>query len=188
MWSNLFASLAAKVTSADGDFGPEGVNIERNYIGSYTDRIMFVAVKPSSSTATITTAAVAAAASPDQVSGQVVGCLCVKRGTVEDIGVVVPESETVYSVNRVSVDATARKLKIGTKLMIAAEEWARARGATKIHLTTANEIASKFYVKLNYQKIDFWGVVHEKYIRSREESATSNVTESAVEGEGGGSD
>ena len=65
-------------------------------------------------------------------------------------------------VNRVSVDASARNLGVGSKLMMAAEGWAREKGATRMHLVTGNEVASKFYIKLNYKTVGFMGMVHEK--------------------------
>ncbi len=154
----LFANLAAHVTSPEGDFGPDGVHIEKNYMKG--DRIMFVAELRS-------TVADGVPLSNDTLKGgstdgAILGCCCVFRGTSDNVNDVAPDSETVFSVSRVSVDKTARNRKVGTKLMTAAEDWARSKGATKMHLVTGNPIASIFYQRLNYKTVGFMGAVHEK--------------------------
>ena len=162
IFRSAFAGMARKMTSPDGDFGVDGENIERNYFADHSDRIMMVAVLTTTADSPSGESGGNSASVTVSVSGRVVGCLCVKRGTSESLSEIAHESETVFTVNRVSVDASARNLKVGTKLMNEAEKWAKARGATKMSLHTGNPIASKFYVKLNYEKIGFFGVLHEK--------------------------
>jgi ribosomal protein S18 acetylase RimI-like enzyme len=154
----LFANLAAHVTSLEGDFGPDGVNIEKNYMKG--DRIMFVAELRSAVAAQVPLSNDTLNSS--STDGAILGCCCVYRGTSDNVNDVAPDSETVFSVSRVSVDQTARGRKVGTKLMTSAEEWARSKGATKMHLVTGNPIASTFYQRLNYKTVGFMGMVHEK--------------------------
>ena len=54
------------------------------------------------------------------------------------------------TVSKVSVDARKRGLRIGAKLMAAAEACARSWGCARVELTTANQHAVEFYLRLGY--------------------------------------
>ena len=148
LWRLLMEKLADHATSPNGDMGPDGANLDRfwgsNGEGERDDRAIYIAE------------------SRDRVTGvvAVVGVCCVKRG--EDEKDIPPAGYPVFSIWRMSVDERVRGTKIGTRLMSAAEDWARGKGGGKMTLITGNSIASKFYRSIGYKTINFWKLRHEK--------------------------
>lgn len=109
--------------------------------------------------------------------GNVVGCALVLLGSEAEIsagssssssggecsGDDAPENRHVVSsstatVSKVSVDSRKRGMRIGAKLMEEAEACARSWGCTRVELTTANQHAVKFYLRIGYT------VAHEKRV------------------------
>jgi GNAT superfamily N-acetyltransferase len=117
--------LERDATSAGGDVGPDGANLAAHWF-SQDGREMLVATL---------------VGSEDDV---VVGCCGVIRGADERKPA--PDGSDVCSVWRVSVAESARRRGVGTALMGAAEDWARARGACRMRLVTGNPVAATFYV------------------------------------------
>ena len=143
--------LASHATSEDGDFGPNGKNLEKHWTKSETgDRAMFVAELTYL----------------DSTSGlpatKVVGCCAVKRGLKESE--ISPPECTDYSVFRLSVDEECRGMGVAKKLMDTVEDWAKKNGALKISLNTGNAVAAKFYAKNGYQSIGWLGGTFEKIL------------------------
>jgi len=74
------------------------------------------------------------------------------------------EDYSLFSIWKLSVASSGRRLGIGLKLMNAAEMWAREQDASKkIRLYTANPVAASFYTseKLGYtetKKTDHYGI------------------------------
>ena len=80
------------------------------------------------------------------------------------------EDYSLFSIWKLSVASSGRRLGIGEKLMNAAEEWVKQQeGSKKIRLYTGNPVAAKFYTsdKLGFteiEKTDHYGI-YEKEIR-----------------------
>jgi GNAT superfamily N-acetyltransferase len=122
--------LERSATAADGDVGPDGANLPARWC-SRDGREMLVATL-----------------GPEDV---VVGCCGVIRGTDEKMPA--PDGYDVCSVWRVSVVESARRRGVGTALMGAAEDWARARGAGRMRLVTGNPVAATFYAdRMRYER------------------------------------
>lgn len=141
-------NLAASATAPDGDMGPDGCNLHKEW---------GVAIGANETQATVVDRALFVA---ENEEGEVVGLCCVKRGIGDkDIPAV---DFPVFSIWRMSVSEKARRLKVGSRLMSACEDWAVARGGNKMTLVTGNSFASSFYKNIGYATINFWGIRHEK--------------------------
>lgn len=93
--------------------------------------------------------------------GGVAGCALVLLGSEAEIaagsagGSESPENRHIArssaaTVSKVSVDSRKRGMRIGAKLMEAAEACARSWGCDRVELTTANQHAVAFYLRLGY--------------------------------------
>jgi len=132
-WKDMFDEYAAKATSEDGDMGPDGTNLEKQWCLDKTNRVMLVAEKISPE-------------SPPQL----VGCCGVIRGT-DSSPKEIDEKETTFSIWKMSVDEKCQGKGVGGKLMKEAEKWTKANGGIKLRAVTTNPIASKFYQKHGYE-------------------------------------
>lgn len=140
MMSYAMHNLALKACSADGDIGPDGINLLENWANK-SDRVMFVAVN----------------------DGVVIGVCGAKRGIDEKS--IASEDCDVFSAMRLSVDEKARRKGVATALMQAVENWAKERHGQKMVLYCGNPVASKLYCeRMGYIKIGFSGVQHEKML------------------------
>ena len=145
LWRRLMMNLANQATSIDGDMGPNGINLNKvwgNNNNENDDRIMFVAERN------------------DGITNEIIGVCCIKRGEHEND--IPPTGYPIYSIWRMSVDDRVRRCKVGSLLMLKAEEWAKSKGGKKITLMTGNSMASKFYQSLGYKTIGIWKIRHEK--------------------------
>ena len=128
----MMNSLSIDVTSNDGDYGINGINIMKTWSNTYNeDRIIYVAT----------------------CNGIICGSCCVKRGAGENI--IASKNCTDYYIYRLSIDENKQKLGIGLKIMNSIEDWSIKNGAKKMCLYTINSIAAKFYMKLGYDYITF---------------------------------
>jgi ribosomal protein S18 acetylase RimI-like enzyme len=95
---------------------------------------------------------------------EIVGCIAVRTGTSESSSENgdnddndSSSSTTSASVYRLSVSTTHRHCGIGSKLMAAAESWARDQaGKSEMVLVTGNPVAQKFYTTLGYQRVPWY--------------------------------
>ena len=136
-WKECFAQYAAKAMSRNGDMGPEGENLSRNWCGDQNNRRMIVAEYASGNGLPL-----------------LIGCCGVTRGTdpsVKDVG----ENETTFSIWKMSVDQYYAGLGVGKMLMGVAEVWAKGCGCVKLRMITANPIASSFYQRRGYEWIEW---------------------------------
>ena len=79
-WKDVFDKYAAKATSGDGDMGPDGSNLEKQWCLDETNRIMLIAEK----------------ISPESLP-QIVGCCGVIRGT-DSSPKQIDKKETTFSI------------------------------------------------------------------------------------------
>jgi len=84
--------------------------------------------------------------------GRIVGCVAVAAHHTlhKERAAGVPARPGEASVWRLSVDPSARRLRIGRRLMDAAEAWAAAHGATAVTLVTGNVASKQFYRRIGY--------------------------------------
>ena len=136
-WKDVFEKYAAKATSEDGDMGPNGSNLEKQWCLDKNNRCMLVAELVSSE-------------SPSKL----VGCCGIIRGT-DSNPKVINDQETTFSIWKMSVDERCQGRGVGGKLMREAEKWAKEKGSLKLRMITTNPIASKFYQKHGYEWTDW---------------------------------
>ena len=123
----LFHSLIKENYSENGCFGPEGRNITANW--GKTDRCMYVAC----------------------IDEEIVGLCGVKIGKEEDSVAEGTEELKVASIWRLSVDSRHRRKGIGEQLLSQCENWARDKKCETMTLVTGNQIAHKFYLKVQFE-------------------------------------
>lgn len=151
--AEYITNLAARVAlSPHGDIGPRGSNLLQRWSESLNeDRCMFVVV------------VIGAEASPQNTTTEnddkygdleerVVGCIGVKRGMGEHHA---DPTSPWASIWRMSVDARYRRCGLGTRLMEAAEDWARSKSCDAMILVTINPLAAIFYRQQGYQPARF---------------------------------
>lgn len=126
------ARLERSATSAEGDVGPDGANLPAHWYRRDGREMLVATIGP-----------------------DVVGCCGVIRGTDEKMPAP-PAGCDACSVWRVSVTEKARRLGVGTALMRAAEDWARAHGASRMQLVTGNPVAATFYVERMHYRRPGW--------------------------------
>ena len=136
-WEETFAQYAVKATSPDGDMGPGGSNLERNWCGDEKNRCMLVAV-----------------IALDNKSSVLVGCCGIIRGT-ESSPKEIKTNETNFSIWKMSVDGDFQGKGIGGKLLKAAEDWAKTNGCVNLRMITTNPIASCFYQRHGYGWVEW---------------------------------
>jgi len=132
-WKDVFDKYAAKAISEDGDMGPNGANLEKQWCLDEKNRCMLVAE----------------IVSPEYPS-KLVGCCGIIRGAdsnPKDIN----ENETTFSIWKMSVDESCQGKGVGGKLMKEVEKWAKENGCIKLRMITTNPIASRFYQKHGYE-------------------------------------
>jgi N-acetylglutamate synthase-like GNAT family acetyltransferase len=64
-----------------------------------------------------------------------------------------PKEDNILKMRQVAVDSSIQNKGIGSKLVLATEQWAKHKGFKKIILH-ARDTAVPFYNKLNYQLVD----------------------------------
>ena len=131
-WKDVFEKYAAKAISEDGDMGPNGANLEKQWCLDEKNRCMLVAEIVSSE------------------SSRLVGCCGIIRGT-DSNPKEINDQETTFSIWKMSVDERCQGKGVGGKLMDEAEKWAKERGCLKLRMITTNPIASTFYQKHGYE-------------------------------------
>ena len=134
----LIKQMEMKAMGKKGDVGPDGCNLVERWGGteypsedSSGCKLMIVAI--------------------DNNNKSVVGFCGVKRGTDETKDTE-DKDITDFSIWRLSVSKKARGMGLGKLLMTKTEEWAKENGGKKMILFTGNPAASKFYVKIGYDK------------------------------------
>jgi ribosomal protein S18 acetylase RimI-like enzyme len=149
-YAKYFKASVEKECSEGERVGPNGKGLLSFYNNRNQDCCMFVAVR----------------------NDVVLGLVGVKRGMHYSEFPNDEESEdySLFSIWKLSVASSGRRLGIGEKLMNAAEEWVKHQeGSKKIRLYTGNPVAAKFYTsdKLGFteiEKTDHYGI-YEKEIR-----------------------
>lgn len=66
-----------------------------------------------------------------------------------------PNKGDEASIWRLSVDASARRLGVGKKLVARVEEWCKEQGYTRISLVCGNTESKRFYERIGYKQVPF---------------------------------
>jgi ribosomal protein S18 acetylase RimI-like enzyme len=137
-----FDKEAVSTTSEGGDIGPDGANLMVKWMTG-DDRTFLVA----------------------EIDGTVAGCVGVRRdkGQPHDTN---DKQSKFTSIWRLSVAETARRRGVATKLMAAAEEWAKSVRCETMWLMCGNPRGQDFYRSVGYEATNWFGTEFEKSLQS----------------------
>ena len=137
IWKFFFNRMAEYAVEESGDVGPNGQNLSNHWCDDTGNRCMLVAEMTLECENTL--------------NSRIVGCIAVVRGTNSNNNIKVENTETTFSVWKMSVSEEYRRMGIGKKLLDAGEKWAKNNGCKNMRMITANPIASTFYQNQGYE-------------------------------------